>query len=152
MTPGDLLAPAQPWPWPCVQYQGQSHGQPHPGPLGAMEGMLGNGVWGLGVGRGRAQLPLLRPLPPGLSLLLWEVGVMLSLAQAGMTHGGLAQGHPPSPLHVLPLPQPSDSPPSLPPSQSRVIYLPDGDRRQWLELELLSGDQLAVAEQTARAN
>lgn len=55
-----------------------------------------------------------------------------------MTHGGLAQGHPPSPLQVLPLPQPSDSPPSLPPSQSRVIYLPDGDRRQWLELELLS--------------
>lgn len=47
-------------------------------------------------------------------------------------------------------------PPAAPPlpqlSESRVIYLPDSDRQQRLELELLSGVQLAAAQQTARAN
>lgn len=61
MTPGDLLAPAQPLAHPACSTR-DSHGQPRPGPMGAMAGMLGR--WGSGGWRSYSPASSVRPPPP----------------------------------------------------------------------------------------
>lgn len=125
MTPGDLLALAQPLASPVFSTRARATAWPFLGLWVQREACWGDG--GLGVwAELESSLLCKTPTPTQVCFLLWEVGGDAS--PAGLTW---LMGHWPKAthlplLHVPPLPQPSSRHPTPPPPLQEQSYLSAG--------------------------